>query len=151
MDSTSGVWYDLKCFTLATSLPNGGVRDFLEKFKAPAILIAELLKLFLKIQISSQHLPAQSQEWRYRDIMWNLFRGNKKKARNTSVMSFWCLWFYTLLSCFCCWLLEDSGMVQLITCEFCQRVKNTCFEEHPWLTASVIGHKNQECVRKVIL
>ena len=48
MDSTSGVWYDLKCFTLATSLPNGGVRDFLEKFKAPAILIAELLKVIFK-------------------------------------------------------------------------------------------------------
>ena len=44
----------------------------------------------------SQHLPVQSQQWKHLTNVWNIFKGNDKNNRTTSMTKI----FYTLLNWF---------------------------------------------------
>ena len=43
-------------------------------------------------QVHSWRLLVQSQQWKHQKNMWDLFQGNKKDLRTTSLMLFWCLY-----------------------------------------------------------
>ena len=41
-----------------------------------------------------QHLLVESQQWKHKKYLWNMFKVDNKETRTTSLMSFWCLYFY---------------------------------------------------------